>query len=194
MFAARFAAITAATLLTGAAIAAITSVNPFQGESPKVDQHKIVMQGVGEWEGTISMNMPEMPEPMVMPCTETVTAVGELWTVSRFESNFMGADFAGSATFGYDVEKKKFVSTWVDSMTTTITNMEGEYDSEANAVVSLYSAKDSMTGEMVNKRSVCTWNDEGYICKFYDLGDEEVLTMTIDMKRKKTVEANAELK
>jgi hypothetical protein len=194
MFTARFAAITAATLLSGVAIAAIASVNPFQGESPAVDQHKIVMQSVGSWEGTIVMNMPGMPEPMVMPCTETITAVGDLWTVSRFESSFMGTAFSGSATFGYDTDRKAFVSTWVDSMATSITNMEGQYDEKTKSVISNYEAKDPMTGEMGDKRSVCTWGADDYVCKFYDVAEENTLTMTIEMKRKKTVEANAKAK
>ncbi|MFT4648706.1 MAG: hypothetical protein ACI9X4_001938 [Glaciecola sp.] len=194
MFSARFAAITAATLLSGIAIAGISSTNPFQGESPAVDQHKIVMQSVGSWEGTIAMNMPGMPESMVMPCTETITAVGDLWTVSRFESDFMGTAFAGSATFGYDTDKKAFVSTWVDSMATSITNMEGQYDEKTKSIISNYEAKDPMTGEMVDKRSICTWGTDGYVCKFYDVAEEKTLTMTIEMKRKKTVEANAKAK
>ncbi|MCP5021083.1 MAG: DUF1579 domain-containing protein [bacterium] len=194
MFAARFAAVTAATLLSGVAIAAIASVNPFQGESPAVDQHKVVMQAVGNWEGTLTMNVPGMPEPMVMSCTETITGVGDLWTVSRFESNYMGTEFVRSSTFGYDTEKKAFVSTWVDSMSTTITNMEGQYDEATSSVTSNYQAKDSATGKMVDKRSVCTWDTDSYVCKFYDVAEEETLMMTIEMKRKKTIEANAEAK
>ncbi|MDF1837408.1 MAG: DUF1579 family protein [Planctomycetota bacterium] len=194
MFAARIAAISAATLLTGAAIAAITSVNPFQAPSLKVDQHEIVTQSVGEWTGTITMNVPGMEEPMVMPCTESITAIGDLWTVSRFESNFGGTSFTGSATLGYDVEKKAFVSTWIDSMTTTITNMEGQYDKESNSLTSTYQGKNQMTGMMEDRFSVCTWGTDNYICKFYTKSDEgDVLGMTIDMQRKKTVEASAEI-
>ncbi len=141
------------------------------------------------------MNMPGMEKPMVMPCTESITAVGELWTISRFESNYMGTEFVGSATFGYDVEKKAFVSTWVDSMTTTITNMEGQYDKETNSVTSTYQGKNPMTGKMEDKYSVCTWEDNSYVCKFYNKTDEgDTLAMTIEMKRKKTVEAAAETK
>ncbi|MCA9000304.1 MAG: DUF1579 family protein [Planctomycetes bacterium] len=191
MLATRFIAIAGATLLTGIALAAATSYNPFQ-ESPKVEQHDLVLKGVGEWEGTVTMDIPGMEEPMVMPCTESISAIGELWTVSRFEGDFAGMPFAGSSTFGYDPDQKAFVSTWVDSMTTRITTMNGHWDEKTESLVSEYEEKDPMTGEMVNKRSVCKWSEDSYVCKFYTLGETEVLAMTIEMHRKKTVEASAD--
>jgi hypothetical protein len=79
-------------------------------------------------------------------------------------------------------------------MNTHITTMNGRYDEKSESIISDYQGKDEATGKMINKRSVCTFEANSYTCKFYNLGDEEVLAMTIDMKRKQTVEANAETK
>lgn len=194
MFATRFAAVTAATLLTGAAIAALTVVSPF-GQMPdqKVKQHAMVTQSAGQWAGTITIHNPQMPEPIVSDCTESVHSIGELWTVSDFKSSIMGMNFHGSSTFGYDVEKKKFVGTWVDSMTTQITAMEGVYNEERGGIVLDYTSKDPMTGAEQDARMVIQSDKNSTHSSFYIVNDgEETLTMEIEMTRQKTVEAAAE--
>ena len=194
MFAARFAAVTAATLLTGAAIAALTVANPFQdGPSPKVKQHDVILQGAGEWAGTITVHNPQMPEPMVSECTESVHAIGNLWTVADFKSQFGPMKFHGSSTMGYDTEKEMFVATWVDSTTTSFTHMEGEYDEERGGIVLNYESKNPMTGETSDALMVLSGDKNNSVTHFYTVEDgEETLTMVIEMKRKKTVEASAE--
>ncbi|MCA9000305.1 MAG: DUF1579 family protein [Planctomycetes bacterium] len=184
MFTNRFFPIFGVTLMAGIAIATATRYTPFQ-ESPKVEEHNLVLQGVGEWEGTLTMFLPGQEEPMVAACTETVAAVGDLWTVSQFKSNFGGMPFSGSSTFGFDTDKQSYVCTWVDSTSTRILTMYGRWHERSESVVSEYQDKDPITGEMVNKRTVWSWNGDRYACKFYDLGEKEVLTMTIEMKRKK---------
>ena len=42
---------------------------------------------------------------------------GGLWLISRFEGEVVGTPFTGIGTFGYDPAEKKYVGTWVDTMT-----------------------------------------------------------------------------
>jgi hypothetical protein len=48
-----------------------------------------------------------------------------LWLVSDFEGS---SGFGGHGVHGYDVEKKKYVGTWIDSMSTLLHAKEGEWD------------------------------------------------------------------
>ncbi len=194
MFATRFAAVTAATLLTGAALAALTVVSPF-GQAPvqKAKQHAMVVQAAGHWAGTISYYSPELSEPMVSDCTEKVHAIGDLWTVADFKAPFGGMNFHGSSTFGYDVNKEKFVGTWVDSMSTSITQMEGVYDEERGGIAMEYQVMNAETGEMQDALMVIKSDKNSTHSRFYLLADgEETLSMEIQMTRQKTVEAAAE--
>ncbi|HPF13472.1 MAG TPA: DUF1579 family protein [Planctomycetota bacterium] len=193
MFTNRLVAIAAATLFSSAVFAALTLPNPFQAPSQKVKQHEMVTQGAGEWEGTITMHLPGAPEPVVTACTESVQAIGDYWTVSDFQSNFEGQAFQGSSTMGYDVEKKKFVATWVDSMSTSFTQMEGTYDANKKVIVMDYEAKDPATGEAKDARMTLQHNGDSYTSSFYDVTEDgENLTMVIEMHRKKVVEANSD--
>lgn len=154
-----------------------------EGMGPQVtEEHKMVQRGVGEWTGTITMH--NMPQPLASPCTETVTAVGELWTTSRFEMDFGGMPFSGSSTFGYDPDKKMFVGTWVDSMTPRLTIMEGAYDKEKDAIVMHYDSVDHMTGKTIKMRSENHTEENAYHIKFFQVGEEDALQMEIEMKRK----------
>jgi len=193
MFAARFAAVTAATLLTGAAIAALTIVNPFQEtESQKVKEHDMITKGAGHWAGTITMYLPGVEEPVAAPCKETVTAIGDYWTVSDFKTSFQGAPFHGSSLMGFDVEKGKYVGSWVDSMTTSITNMEGSFDSDRGGIVLDYKVKDMETGAPKNARMVIMNKGETHMSDFYEVAEGvETKVMTIEMTRQQVVEANA---
>ena len=193
MFATRFAVATAATLLTGAAVAALTVVSPFGQFAQKTKHHTMVTQAAGQWAGTITVHNPAMPEPMVSDCTESVQKIGDLWTVSNFKAPFGGMNFHGSSTFGYDTDKKKFVGTWVDSMTTSFTQMEGVYNEERKAIVLDYKMKDQATGEMKDARMVIRSDKENSSSMFYLVEEgQEILTMEIEMTRQKTVEAAAE--
>lgn len=190
MLSKRFLACAAGLLVGGVTLAAIA---PLQGMTPEPTQeHKIVTQSAGFYEGTISMWMPGADAPLESPCTENVSTIGDFWVTSLFEMDFMGMPFTGSSSMGYDPEKEKFVGTWIDSMTTSLTVMEGEWDAEKKAIVMDYESLDHETGGMASMRSVNVPGENGYTLEFFKKdGEEYQLTMRMDMKRKKTVEAGA---
>ncbi len=45
-----------------------------------------------------------------------------------YRGEFFGQTFTGLGVTGFDATKKKFVSNWCDSMSTSMTNMQGAYD------------------------------------------------------------------
>ena len=44
------------------------------------------------------------------------SVTGGLWVASTFQGDFGGMTFEGRGQFGYDPAKKKYVGTWIDSM------------------------------------------------------------------------------
>ena len=81
-----------------------------------------------------------------------VTVLGHataFWTVSLFESEFMGMPFRGRSTLGYDPQKKKWVGTWVDSMSPSMFVMEGGYDAAGKVLTMHCRGPHMATGEMV---------------------------------------------
>jgi hypothetical protein len=141
------------TFLCGAAVAllAVATVSAQEAkkevrgaqEGPPVTkpspEHDLLKQDAGMWDATIeSFNEPG-GKPDVSKGVETNTLIcGGLWLVQDFKGVVAGMEFQGHGLTGYDPAKRKYVGTWVDSMTTSIAPIESTYDA----------SKKTMTGAM----------------------------------------------
>lgn len=90
----------------------------------------------GEWT-TEGECQAEPGKTMKMKGSASGRSIGGFWNVLENRGEFMGAPFSGIMTLGYDPEKKKFVGTWVDSMTSILWKYEGSVDA-AGKVLTLH--------------------------------------------------------
>jgi Protein of unknown function (DUF1579) len=101
-----------------------------QEPSKPLPEHKILASDEGTWDATIRMYAggPDA-EPSVSKGSEVNEVLpGGLWVLSKFEGEFGGMKFHGRGQFGFDPVKKKYVGTWLDSMS-TVRKPEGDYHS-----------------------------------------------------------------
>jgi hypothetical protein len=172
---------------------ALAGAQPKPQETPQpTPHHAMLLANVGTWEGTLTMSMAGM-DAAPIPATETIEGVGPFWTQSRFECDFMGP-FVGTGCSGYDTKKEKFVGTWIDSMSSNLTVMEGDYNAETKTLTMNYEAPDMMGGAIVPHRIETVFGDDTYTSHFYmGAGPDVPETMVIEMHRKgtKPVEAGA---
>jgi len=115
---------TAVAVLAGGAAAALAQAPPMP--EPTAD-HQRLKQDVGEWHAAIKTWMGP-GDPMESEGSETISMLGPFWQVSKFEGSFMGQSFTGIGLIGWDAEKKQYVSTWIDSMTPTISHGSATWD------------------------------------------------------------------
>lgn len=91
-------------------------------------EHEWLKQLVGEWETEFEYNLgPDAPSQKSQG-TESVRAIGELWTVAENKSSASETPFTGIMTLGFDPDKKKYVGTWIDSMFNYLWRYEGTVD------------------------------------------------------------------
>jgi hypothetical protein len=148
-------------------------------------EHAQLLKGVGEWEGTFTVFMPGAPESTT-PCKESVTAIGPFWTTSRFTCDWQGMPFVGSGVMGFDPERKVFVGTWVDAVSTHLIVMQGKMDPAKKALVMTYEAPDMMTGKLTPHRIETVHESaDAYTSTFYMGAGEGTKHMAIAMQRKK---------
>ena len=140
-------------------------------------EHKSLQESVGHWKGTMKSFVGGME--MEVDAVETVESIGPFWTQVRFECDFMGMPYTGTGHMGYDPEKKKYVGTWVDSMSSTFALMEGEQ--KGDTLTMKWMAPD-MTGNKVPHWSETTRTKDAYTAVFYQ-GEEGTKTMEMSMKR-----------
>jgi hypothetical protein len=107
-----------------------------QEPAKPTDEHKILAADVGTWDASIKSYMAgPNSEPTMSKGTEVNEMLeGGLWLLSKFDGEFGGAKFHGRGQFGYDPAKKKYVATWVDSMSASISLMDGTYDAKTKTM------------------------------------------------------------
>lgn len=116
-------------------------------------EHEWIQGSAGTWNVKCTYWMDPSQPPMEATAVETIDTVGPFWTVSTFESNFMGMPFKGRSTLGYTPAKERFVGTWIDSMSQHMFVMEGTRDDSGNVLEMTCEGPDMMTGQIVTYRT-----------------------------------------
>jgi hypothetical protein len=133
-------------------------------------EHERLAKDVGTWDATIKswMGGPSS-EPMVSKGVEVGKLMpGGLWLLTEFEGKFGDQVFHGCGQAGYDPQKKKYVGTWVDSMSTAIMIMEGDFDPDTHTVT-MYSKGTGPSGKPY----------EAKMTSKYEGDDTRVFTMSM---------------
>jgi hypothetical protein len=91
-------------------------------------EHEWLNQLGGEWETAGEMHMAPDAEPIKSTGTDTARMLGGFWLVSDVKGDVMGTSVEARLTLGYDTKKKKYIGTWIDSMTNYMWHYEGSVD------------------------------------------------------------------
>jgi hypothetical protein len=110
--------------------------------------------------------------------------LGGLWLAGSLESDMFGTKFSGKSLETYDPARKKYVSLWVDSMSTGPVTMEGTYDKEKRTMT-MTGEGPGMDGKATRYRSVTRRPDQDTLEMTMWMGDGKEPAFTVTYKRKK---------
>src|SRR6266508_3074293 len=85
------------------------------GQAPPAPgpEHEVLKKWEGTWNAKVKMGTNESP------ATATYKMIcGGMWLMSDFQGQFADQKFSGQGLDSYAPEKKKYVSVWVDSIST----------------------------------------------------------------------------
>ena len=166
-----------ALLATGVAGFAAGRATPQEFFVEPTEQHRWLAGQAGDYEGKLTGMMGESEA-----ASHVESILGGLWTVTDFETTLMGAPLKGLEIRGYDTHQEKFVSVWIDSMSTSLIVSEGDYDEEAK-MLTLKGLSKGMDGEEAMMINRWHYSDAGMK---YTMGFEGEAgpAMTIDYTRK----------
>jgi hypothetical protein len=103
-------------------------------------EHELLAKWAGHWTSTTTMSMG--PQKVTWSGTvDTRIVAGGLWLVSEHKGNDPKMPFEGHEIMGYDPNLKKYVGSWVDSWTTSITPFESEWNAEKKQIRSVMTVK-----------------------------------------------------
>jgi hypothetical protein len=169
-------------VLVCAAAAGAQEAPPMPKPGP---EHEILNKDVGTWDATVEMLMP--PGPPSKGTEVNTLGPGGLWLISDFKSEMMGAPFQGHGVSGWDPAKKKYVGTWVDSMSTGVFTIEGTYDAASRSMTSMMSGPGEDGQPMTMKAVTQMKDDDTRVFTMHMKGPDgkEAPTMRITYKRRK---------
>jgi hypothetical protein len=141
-----------------AVLAAISSTVGAQEQQapPQLPQatehHRILQQDVGTWDATMKIWPAADAAPLESKGTEKNELLpGGMWLVGRFEGEVLGMPFTGASTLGYDPVEKKYIGTWIDSMTPYLTTLKGDYDVATKTLTAIAEGRDFEKGGAITK-------------------------------------------
>lgn len=125
-------------------------------------EHKFLKSEVGVWEAEVKTYMggPDAPPEVGKAVEVNRMMPGGLWLLSEFRGEFAGQPFTGRGQTGYDPYKKKYVGTWIDSMSPTLMILEGTYDEADRAMTLTGESVDPASGQPVKMKMVTTSKDD----------------------------------
>lgn len=93
-------------------------------------EHKILAMDVGTWDAVMEMPAAPGAPPMTSKGVEVNTiGCGGLCLITDFKGDLMpGVTFQGHGITTWDAAKKKYVGSWMDSMSAGISRGESTYD------------------------------------------------------------------
>jgi len=118
-------------------------------------EHEWLEKFVGTWNSELECQPAPGAPPMKSKGTLRAKSLGGFWIVSDMKLDMMGAPMNAIQTIGYDPAKKKYVGTWVDSMTNYMWKYEGWVD-EAGKILTLEADGPSFAdpGKMAKYRDI----------------------------------------
>jgi hypothetical protein len=144
-------------------------------------EHAVLKEIEGTWDAVVKAG------PQESKGTMTSKMMGGLWLISEFKGDFEGASFEGRGIDGYDVDKKKYIAIWVDSMTTSPLTLEGTYD-EKSKTMSMQGEGKGPDGKPAKFKTTTNFpNKDQQVFKMFLVGPDgnDIPMMTIEYKRKK---------
>ncbi|MCW5978879.1 MAG: DUF1579 domain-containing protein [Bryobacteraceae bacterium] len=137
-------------------------------------EHQWLQKLVGKWTFEAEMMSPDKPS-VKSEGTETVRSLGGLWVVAEGQGEMPGIGPATTImTLGFDLEKKRYIGTWIGSMMTHLWVYDGSLDA-SERTLTLESEGPSMAGDgkTAKYRDVIEFNsDDHRLLLSYWLSDD----------------------
>ncbi len=146
--------------------------------------HKYLQPLVGKWTTATRYRFgKEAPWTKSTGVSETKWAMGGRYIIEHFKSHSKEMPFEGMGTTGYDKTKKKYISTWIDSMSTTLMMSTGTIN-DSHKVITFYATYDDPFTGQKNKQQKTTLtilNENKIVMEMYERGQDGEWFMNLEV-------------
>ncbi len=146
--------------------------------------HKHLQPLVGKWNTTTKFRLSkEAPWSESTGFSESKWAMGGRYIIENFKSFSVEMPFEGMGITGYDNTKKKYVSSWIDSMSTALMISTGTIDASHKVITFTGTYDDPMTGQKdkPQKATLTILNDNKIVMKMFERGQDGEWYMNLEV-------------
>jgi hypothetical protein len=145
-------------------------------------EHKKLEAFVGTWDTTAKMWMdPSAPPQESKGTAENKMALGGRFLEQQFEGTFMGQPFSGVGYTGYDIYKKQYVGTWMDTMGTQIMSSTGTADASGKMTFT-GTVDDPMTNKKMDfKETITVVDNDHHVFEMWMPGPDGKMFKTLEI-------------
>ena len=118
-------------------------------------EHETLKKLAGNWKCEVTMSMMPGATQTSQGTNKSEIILADRYLKSEFQGEMMGMPFKGNGLMGFDAMKKKYVSLWIDEMTTGFMTSEGTADTTGK-VITFTGECPEVTGDMKPFRHVFT--------------------------------------
>jgi len=152
-------------------------------------EHKALEQFVGTWDTTAKMWMaPGTPPQESTGTAENKMALGGRFLEQHYEGTMMNQPFTGMGYTGYDLYKKQYVGTWMDSMGTSMMMSTGKAEPGGKTMTMTGKMDDPMDGKTkAFKETITVVDNDHHVFEMWgpDPSGKNFKWMEISYTRKK---------
>jgi hypothetical protein len=137
-------------------------------------EHKLLAKLAGTWDAKAKVWFePGKPPTESTGVMKRKMIMGGRYLQEEYQGKFGPDDFTGMSIAGYDRVRKKFFSSWVDSMSTGVILSEGTYDAAKKTFTYINDDIDPATGKKMKGRDVLKVdNDDQLTFEMYRAEEE----------------------
>lgn len=149
-------------------------------------QHEALKPLIGSWKTTNKVWMDPSQPPMESTGTaERKAVLGGRFIQEDYSGNMMNMPFTGTGYTGYDNMAKKYVCSWMDSMSTGIMTMSGQADASGKVFTYMSDQPDPMSG-MKLKSVLTIINNDKHTFTMFMVGPDgkDIKSMELEYTRK----------
>src|SRR5262245_8831964 len=148
-------------ILTTLTIASLTRAQEGPITIKPTPEHALLKKDVGTWDASVKSWEKPGAEAMESKAVEKNEMLpGDMWLVSHFEGAFGPIKFNGIGQAGYDPEQKKYVGTWIDSMSPYLLTTKADYDPATKTLTGTGETRDPATNKVMQTKSVARYIDD----------------------------------
>lgn len=124
--------------------------------------HELLKKYMGDWNVEVKSWMKPGAEPMISQATQKNELIlNGRYLKGTFKGMMMGQTYEGIELIGYDQFKEKYVTVWIDNMSTGFFLSSGTLDESGKVLTETGQMPDPMTGGMQKVKNVTTFLEDG---------------------------------